>query len=180
MPPLAPTTVESSVTLHRSSPPDRQVSVQRRGGNSADRATQRYKVLLFATGEAAPFIVDIPKAARSLSGSPTDGLEYIPWLMGSATCGAASHSCLELSTVAAGEGPMGLVVILLDQDQPGHLVLPNNQCIGNITGGGVSWKGNVLAVRRVDGQVRDVQLEHIAPITEYLAMYEFSTNISTD
>ncbi|KAJ7077019.1 hypothetical protein B0H15DRAFT_955335 [Mycena belliarum] len=150
---LAPTTVASAAGLRATFPAE----------------YEQHKVLLFPTGERAPFIVDIPKPPGDATGAAIGGLAYMPWLTGDAAAGPANHSYLEIA-VSVGDGEQQyMTVVMTDQDHPLHMVLPRNRCIEHIVGGGVTWRGNVLAVRRLGGQLVDVNAEHIASIMHNVA-----------
>ncbi|KAJ7094441.1 hypothetical protein B0H15DRAFT_798661 [Mycena belliarum] len=139
-------------------------------GASVPAEYERHKVLLFPTGERAPFLVDIPKPPIEAAGAAVGGLAYMPWLTGDVGSGPANHSYLEIA-VSVGDGEQQyMTVVMSDQDHPPHLVLPHNQCIENVLGGGLSWRGNVLVVRRVGGKLADVQSEHIASIIQNVAV----------
>ncbi|KAJ7075046.1 hypothetical protein B0H15DRAFT_806489 [Mycena belliarum] len=130
---------------------------------------ERYKALLFPTGEATPFIVEIPKSPFAESDAPVGGLAYMPYLTDGPASHPANHSYLEILVVDGSGASQYMTIIMVDQDHPRHLTVPHNMCIQSVVGGGVSWTGNVLAVRRVGGRLADVQPEHIAPITENVA-----------
>ncbi|KAJ7070433.1 hypothetical protein B0H15DRAFT_957689 [Mycena belliarum] len=151
---LAPTTVTTAASLQATFNP----------------AAQMYKALLFATGEPAPFIVQVSIPAVTLPGAPLGGLQYMPWLTGTATAGPANHSYLELAVFLDGRDRETMTVIMTDQDHPPHLVLPRNKCIENVTGVGTKWNGNVLVVRHDAGRLADVKHEHIRPILESIAI----------
>ncbi|KAJ7088878.1 hypothetical protein B0H15DRAFT_800822 [Mycena belliarum] len=169
---LSTTTVASAISLDATFPQGFQVNVKRGMSTGTDRGLQRYKALLFATGEAAPFIVDIAKPPVTMPGAALGGLAYMPWLTGSATSGPPNHSSLEVAVYIEGGDPAYMTVVIVDQNHPPHLVFPKNLCMESAAGGGLSWKGNVLAVRRVGGQLADVKLEHIVPIIQSVGVYD--------
>ncbi|KAJ7079398.1 hypothetical protein B0H15DRAFT_954033 [Mycena belliarum] len=130
---------------------------------------ETFKALLFPSGEQAPFIVEIPRPPASLRGTAIAGLEYMPWLTGDAAAGPTNHSYLEIAVTVEQGVQEYMTVAMVDQDHPPHIVHPKNMCIEMLVGGGIHWTGNVLAVRRVGGQLVDVQVEHIGRIADSVA-----------